>query len=1005
MPFVKKNTSKGSSPPDGSRKIFVGRANELHFFTEHILKPGDPAYNIISIYGDGGVGKSTLVNRYVEMVNSPTFQEYCLAAIVDERQATPASMMEKFTTQLHMHNEFSRALTQYKEALRKLQDEQETMQDAVLQRAPDFAGAAVEGVPVVGPLLRESLKVTTSQILDRYHTGRTHLASTRLEDPISDLTQAFITEINRLAESLVTADNGEKTKRRRRILLIFDTFEQLAAEAAPWLLDYFLTADISNSIVILTAGRIPIDRSLPEDPKRWLPYRDDNVISSISLTSFSFQETQAYLAQRGITTPERIDSIWQLSRGLPLYLSLLTSDPRSDVDPTTDVVANFLRWIPQSESIKRRLVLDASLFSRPFNQDDLAAFDYIPENQHSYFYHWLIQQPFVHSATPDGRYSYHELAEDLFSRHLYQRSPNACYTARRALAFHYQTELTAFQAQGHLEYYHSEEWLSLTLALSQQLFLLPDGPNHAAAADQLLHAYELTKQDEEITRVLRSIAQIELYNQANTDARQVATLLLNYIEAELESQELATQEFATAATALLQKFTGMHTLSPVQLAHIYGNRGLTYRKLNDYSSAIVDFDRALELDPDYAWAYANRGITHRFNHNYELALQDFNAAIVLDDGPPWVYAARGEVYRHLSNYDLAMQDFNHAIALAPKYASAYGSRGRVYHHLKNFQQSIGDFDRAIALKPEHAWFYAQQGENYRDIGQYSRAIELYNQALALEPNSFFWAYGSRGYTYFRLRDYHRAIEDFSRAIEQTSTYTWGYAQRGRVYRHLDMLDKALADLNRALELDPTDEWAYSHRGLVYSHLHKYQLALADSNRAIGLKPAYANAYGRRGSTYIDLGELDLAAADFARNLELVPDDTLAHWMSIWLVLCRQDPDAQTISHLEEAATTRPQSYFAYLCRGLAFWLCGQNEQARTTLEQAQNTHPKLWDAPFWLTFTWTPENPTQAIHFLEQALTLDISPALLAPLRWLKRDHPAFYAQHVASLLTRYNMF
>ncbi|MBV9259078.1 MAG: ATP-binding protein, partial [Ktedonobacteraceae bacterium] len=241
MPFVKKNTSKGSQPPDDSRKIFVGRANELYFFAEHILKPEDPAYNIISIYGDGGVGKSTLLNRYIEMVNSPAFQEYSLSAIVDERQATPASMMEKFTTQLHMHHEFSRALIRYKEALRKLQDEQETMQDAVLQRAPDFAGAAVEGVPIVGPLLREGLKMTTSQVLDRYHSGRAQLVSTRLEDPIGDLTRAFITEINRLAESLVSTSSGEKTKRRRRILLIFDTFEQLASEAAPWLLDYFLS--------------------------------------------------------------------------------------------------------------------------------------------------------------------------------------------------------------------------------------------------------------------------------------------------------------------------------------------------------------------------------------------------------------------------------------------------------------------------------------------------------------------------------------------------------------------------------------------------------------------------------------------------------------------------------------------------------------------------------------------------------------------------------------------
>jgi hypothetical protein len=29
---------------------------------------------------------------------------------------------------------------------------------------------------------------------------------------------------------------------------------------------------------------------------------------------------------------------------------------------------------------------------------------------------------------------------------------------------------------------------------------------------------------------------------------------------------------------------------------------------------------------------------------------------------------------------------------------------------------------------------------------------------------------------------------------------------------------------------------------------------------------------------------------------------------------------------------------------------------------------------------------------------------LLTPLRWLERDHPLFYAQYIAPLLTRYNI-
>ena len=108
MPFVKGNRSQGSQPAHESQRVFIGRANELRFFTEHILQPEDPTYNIVSLYGDGGVGKSTLLNRFTEEANKASYKEYCAVVLVDERQATVASMIEKFAEQLHMRSEFKR---------------------------------------------------------------------------------------------------------------------------------------------------------------------------------------------------------------------------------------------------------------------------------------------------------------------------------------------------------------------------------------------------------------------------------------------------------------------------------------------------------------------------------------------------------------------------------------------------------------------------------------------------------------------------------------------------------------------------------------------------------------------------------------------------------------------------------------------------------------------------------------------------------------------------------
>src|SRR5713226_8538432 len=239
MPFVRKTGSQGSQPPTDTRKLFIGRTGELLFFVQNILKPEEPTHNIISIWGQGGVGKSTLLSRFIDEVHSADFKDYCLTAIVDERQITPASIMEKFVDQLHLTGDFEKALRQYKEALHKLQAEQETLQDRVLPRVPDFTGAAVEGVPIAGPLLREGIKATTGHLLEKYHTLHLHRDKERLEDPVDDLTQAFVEELNRLTGTQITL-SSQQVKRHKRVILFFDTFEQLAAVATPWLLDYFL---------------------------------------------------------------------------------------------------------------------------------------------------------------------------------------------------------------------------------------------------------------------------------------------------------------------------------------------------------------------------------------------------------------------------------------------------------------------------------------------------------------------------------------------------------------------------------------------------------------------------------------------------------------------------------------------------------------------------------------------------------------------------------------------
>jgi tetratricopeptide (TPR) repeat protein len=52
--------------------------------------------------------------------------------------------------------------------------------------------------------------------------------------------------------------------------------------------------------------------------------------------------------------------------------------------------------------------------------------------------------------------------------------------------------------------------------------------------------------------------------------------------------------------------------------------------MNQYDHAIVDFGRAIQLNPRYAKAYKNRGIAYKYKGQTDRAIADFQTTLKLD---------------------------------------------------------------------------------------------------------------------------------------------------------------------------------------------------------------------------------------------------------------------------------------------------------------------------------------------------------------------------------------
>lgn len=174
------------------------------------------------------------------------------------------------------------------------------------------------------------------------------------------------------------------------------------------------------------------------------------------------------------------------------------------------------------------------------------------------------------------------------------------------------------------------------------------------------------------------------------------------------------------------------------------------------AAAIVFYQKAIRIDPQFANAYARLAnmydFSARFNWSKDAegdrakALKFARKAIALDDKNPFSHWTLGRILSRLRSGGMinqfnAVSALESAIELDPNYADAYGFISALYVGIGKPDEAVTAIELAFKLNPQHPFWYIQNRGVIRYLrGNYNAAIADFEKAAERNPTAIFIRY-------------------------------------------------------------------------------------------------------------------------------------------------------------------------------------------------------------------------------------------------------------------------
>lgn len=341
---------------------------------------------------------------------------------------------------------------------------------------------------------------------------------------------------------------------------------------------------------------------------------------------------------------------------------------------------------------------------------------------------------------------------------------------------------------------------------------------------------------------------------------------------------------------------------------IYVNLGTASYKNNDIDNAVIQFNKALEINP-HNMAALNQ--LERIWHN-EIK---FNPTSVLG------HANLASVLQKKKMYDQAMDQYKAAEHFANvRPGTSFDVKklirlniGTLFQEKKDFRMALSAYDSVLAMDPQNKLAIYYKATLFKETGNVPGAIEGFNKVLAIEPGNEeaqkelfelitqhpdknqmradLKAYGDKyssnalvqnrvGEIFHENKDYQNALYFYQRALALDSQQASTHANIGAVLQAMGREEDSLQAYRQAQELDPSNDTvndllASAQQNVGYNNFQKavelqqqgqHREALTYLEKALESNPDSPEMIAAYGVSLQNLNELNKAIDQYQKAI-------------------------------------------------------------------------------------------------------------------------------------------